>query len=931
MSNEQFFNKLAEKWSKDFCNLFNVDPNEKPKFFITVAFPYTNSPFHIGHGRTYVTADIYARYMRMKGHNVLFPLAFQFTGTPILSMSEAIKRGDKDIISEFIDIYGIPREKLEEFTDPLKLAEYFKNEMENTAKKLGLSIDWRREFTTVDKRFEKFIQWQFRKLKDKGYVSQSTEAVGFCPNDNFPVGMHDTKGDIEPEIVKQNVILFENNDYLFPVVTPRPETIFGATALMINPKATYIIVKKDSKKWILTDKAFSKLSYQMNLEKIGEIKLEDLLKIKVINPLTGEKLDIIPNKIVEPDVGTGIVMAVPSHEPLHYLALIESGIKPELKRIIYTSEYEDIPSVEVVSIAGTKTPAELKDYIESLYKIEYYKGYMANDLENLVPDFMKQYIKDEINGKPVKDAREKIIELLKKLGHYDNIYEISNGPIYCRCGTEIVVKMMQNQLFINYDDPNWKSLTLKSLDKIKIIPEDERKDLEKVIFSLNKRACSRSRGLGARLPWDNSQIVDSLSDSTIYTVFYTIAHKLPQDPEKLQDVFWNYVLLGEGDVNKISEELQLDKKILEDIKSEFEYWYPVDSRHSGRDLIRNHLPFYLYNHLAIFGEKYLPRSIIINGFVRVGGKKMSKSFGNVYPLFKAINEFGADPIRLALTVSSEISEDTDFSSYITNSISNQLKRIYDTIMFFSKMEVSNDIKDEDIWFSSILHYKIKEISSLMDNLEFRKAYNIILYEFYELLKEYLEFRKNPNKDILNKFIDSWIKLLSPGAPFISEELWHSRYSTFVSKESFPNASDFQLDKKILMSMEYIRYLIDYINKMESILNKKSEKIIFYVTRPEKIGYIRDVINAVRAHKELPESDYLIRIRNNLQQIPDLIKDLILEYDLDEFNTIVGNVNFLLNKLNVDEIRVYYSDDPEAPDIKGKKGIALPLMPSIVII
>jgi leucyl-tRNA synthetase len=931
MSSEEFFNKLAEKWSKDFCNLYNVEPNDRPKFFVTVAFPYTNSPFHIGHGRTYVTADIYARYMRMKGYNVLFPLAFQFTGTPILSISEAIKRGDKDILSEFINVYGIPREKLEEFTDPLKLAEYFKNEMENTAKKLGLSIDWRREFTTVDKRFEKFIQWQLRKLRDKGYISEYTDAVGFCPNDNFPVGMHDTKGDIEPEIVKQNVIILESDEYELPVATSRPETIFGTVALMINPESKYVIAKKDNKKWILTDKAFTKLSYQINLEKLGEIKIEDLLRIKVTNPITRKKLDIVPSKIVEPDVGTGIVMAVPSHEPLHYLALTESGVKFDLKRIIYTSEYEDIPSIEVISIAETKTPAELKDYIDTLYKIEYHKGYMANDLENLVPDFMKQYVKDEINGKPVKDAREKIIELFKKLGYYENIYEISNGPVYCRCGAEIVVKIIKNQLFINYNDPYWKSSTLKSLDKIKIIPEDERKDLEKVIFSLNKRACSRSRGLGARVPWDTSQIVDSLSDSTIYTVFYTIAHKLPQEPEKLQDSFWNYVLLGEGDPNKISEELQLDKKILEDIRNEFVYWYPVDSRHSGRDLIRNHLPYYLYNHLAIFGGKYLPRSIIINGFVRIGGKKMSKSFGNVYPLFKAVNEFGADPIRLALTISSEISEDSEFSSDILNSISNQLKKIYDTITLLSKMEVSNEIKDEDIWFSSILYYKVKEIYSLMDNLELRKAYNIILYEFYELLREYLELRKTPNKEILNKFIDSWIKFLSPGAPFISEELWHLRHSTFVSKELFPQENDFKLDKKILISIEYIRYLIETINKMENVLNKKSEKIIFYVTRPDKISYVRNVINAIRMHKELPDSDYLIRIRNNLQQIPDLIKDLIIENDIDEFNTIVNNINFLLDKLNVDEIRVYYSDDPEAPDIKGKKAIALPLMPSIVII
>jgi len=167
MDSAGFYNEIAKKWQGEWekANLFHADPSTIGKFFITVAFPYTNSPLHIGHGRTYVTADILARYYRMKGVNVLFPFAFQFTGTPILSISEAIRRGDKDIISDFRNLYNIPDEKINEFQDPFKLAEYFRNDMKRMAKALGLSVDWRREFTTVDPRFEKFVQWQFRNLR----------------------------------------------------------------------------------------------------------------------------------------------------------------------------------------------------------------------------------------------------------------------------------------------------------------------------------------------------------------------------------------------------------------------------------------------------------------------------------------------------------------------------------------------------------------------------------------------------------------------------------------------------------------------------------------------------------------------------------------------------------------------------------------------
>ena len=82
--------EVARKWQQRWLNdrVFEADPDpSRPKFFVTAAFPYPNSPLHMGHGRTYTIADVYARYMRMKGYNVLFPMGFHYTGTPILTMA----------------------------------------------------------------------------------------------------------------------------------------------------------------------------------------------------------------------------------------------------------------------------------------------------------------------------------------------------------------------------------------------------------------------------------------------------------------------------------------------------------------------------------------------------------------------------------------------------------------------------------------------------------------------------------------------------------------------------------------------------------------------------------------------------------------------------------------------------------------------------
>ena len=98
--------KWQNKWRKDKIFESNIDPKREKKY-ITAAFPYPNSPQHIGHARTYTTADIYARYLRLRGYNVLYPMAFHVTGTPILAMAKRIANKEKDVLEVFDKIYGI--------------------------------------------------------------------------------------------------------------------------------------------------------------------------------------------------------------------------------------------------------------------------------------------------------------------------------------------------------------------------------------------------------------------------------------------------------------------------------------------------------------------------------------------------------------------------------------------------------------------------------------------------------------------------------------------------------------------------------------------------------------------------------------------------------------------------------------------------------
>ncbi|MEM1859397.1 MAG: leucine--tRNA ligase, partial [Metallosphaera sp.] len=670
-----------------------------------------------------------------------------------------------------------------------------------------------------------------------------------------------------------------------------------------------------------------------------EVQGKDLIGLTVKNPISGKDVKVYGSKFVDAKMGTGSVMAVPAHEPLHYLGLSEVLSEVEVIPVISTEGYGDFPGPEVLALAGTKNPAELKDYIDTLYREEYYKGVMREDIVDLVPDYMRSIVKDRIAGKRVPEARRETVELLRSLGKHDLIYEISNGPIYCRCGAEIVVKVIRDQWYITYDNPLWKSWTMKALDRISIVPEEARKDMAKAIFSMKRRACSRSRGLGVKLPWDESQIIDSLSDSTIYTAFYTVAHKLSHDPSKLNDQFWDFVLLGNGDASEVSKVTGISVEELKDLRNEFSYWYPLDSRHSGRDLVQNHLPFLIYNHLAIFGESLLPRQIVVNGFVRVGGKKMSKSFRNIYPLYKAVEEYGVDPVRLALTISSELLEDTDFDVNTVKAVTDQLRRMYDLAVNLSKLRENESTGLPEKWLLSIIHYKVKEVSDLMNSLDLRKAFNIILYEYYEILRDYLSMVSNPNTSVLRKAIEIWARLISPGAPHIAEEIWHIFNEGFVSLTRYPVPEELEVDGQAVIQLEYIRHLINQVKEISSMANKQPEKLIIYVSNSDELGILRAVLRGLRERKNLRElssitgqrEEYLRSLVERVQSLPPILRELIVTYPLDEFKTITDNLNFLVRRLDVDEIQVYRSDEANAPDIKGKKSNALPLLPGIVII
>ncbi|HVB12774.1 MAG TPA: class I tRNA ligase family protein, partial [Nitrososphaerales archaeon] len=109
--------KWMERWEKQ--RVFESDPDPtREKKFVTFPFPYMNGPLHIGHAFTSVRVDVYARYKRMQGFDVLFPWAWHWTGQPIVAAAERLANGDKAMVKEFVEIDGISQRDLHKFYDP---------------------------------------------------------------------------------------------------------------------------------------------------------------------------------------------------------------------------------------------------------------------------------------------------------------------------------------------------------------------------------------------------------------------------------------------------------------------------------------------------------------------------------------------------------------------------------------------------------------------------------------------------------------------------------------------------------------------------------------------------------------------------------------------------------------------------------------------
>lgn len=795
--------KWQKFWKDNKCfeqegGKFNRDLG---KFFGTVAYPYANSALHIGHGRMNTAADIVMRYQRLLGKNVFFPMGFHISGTPVLAVADAIKRRDEKqiaitraAISEYIQDKAKQDELLQSFEDPFKIADFFSSLIEDTFHTIGLSIDWTKKFSTGDLGYQQFIEWQMRKLDTEAKILERGKyPILYSPADDNAVGEDDIKdGDTDKvTILEMSYILFpfalkegdaaagQEPEY-FAVASLRPDALFGATNLWIDPegevsRVQVTLCKTDSspgyvQTWLVGKLAVAKLQYQFDDVKVlSEHKGAEFVGRTLRTPLTNRDVPLTATSFLDPRHGTGLVYSSHAGSPHDFMALKEAQAEGRVIKdikVINTvktkdkkgkiTEYND--KVQKFKITKSTDP-KLEECKQEVYKEEHYGGVLDGDA---VGTFA---------GTPIKSVKDAVHKALVEAKLGGTLYETSRRAV-TRANDMVIVANLRGQWFLDYSSPEVKTKAKAVLDKMKYMPDHLKNSQQGQLDWVQKRPCARRRGIGTKLPQDPEWLVEPLSDSTIYQMYYPLAGYLNSGKIKVEHLnteLLDWVFLDRGDTPAF-----LDKALATEIKETCRYWGGIDLRYTAPTHMSNHLSFLIYHYALILPELFHPQCITIGGLLLRNGEKISKAKGNGIPLIQVRERFGADLYRLYIAVGTSFDAEFDFRESEIPQYRTKFETWKKIMRDVKGAQPLDSAKFEriDRWLVSRFYSRSLEFFKNMEEIRFRDAYVSMLFEFVKEINYHTrrtDFSRTTS--VMRTFFVDYLKLMAPAVPHICEELF----------------------------------------------------------------------------------------------------------------------------------------------------------------
>jgi leucyl-tRNA synthetase len=696
---------------------------DKDNFYFLVEFPYPSGNLHVGHWDRYAVTDILARYLRMKGKNVTYPIGF--------------------------DAFGLPAENAA-IKNNLQPADWTKKNVAYMTKQLrsiGASFDWSREVKTTDPAYYKWTQWIFLQLYKKGLAYRAKTLVNWCPKDKTVLaneqvndGKCDRCGtevvqrelsqwmfkitdyadrlidDLEkvdwPEVAKTAQInwigrsrgaeihfLLPNSEDTIKVFTTRADTLYGATYVVLAPE--HPLVEKLTK----NDRLDVVSRYLEEVRKKSELERTSLEKEKTgvfsgayaVNPVNGERIPVWIADYVLGHYGTGAVMAVPAHDERDFE---------------FAKKYE-LPVKAVVK------PTSEWDFEKAAFVED---GVLVDS--------------DDFTGYGSADAREEIVEKLaiKKLAHRKTNFKLHDWVLSRQRYWGVPIPMVHCKN-CGYQPVSEKDLPVE-LPKLEDYKpsSDGRSPLAKATTWL-KAKCPVCQKEGDR----ETDTMDTFVDSSWYFLRYA-------DPK--------------------------NKKVFAS-QEKMNSWLPVDMYVGGSEHNTMHLLYSRFFTKALYDLKLIdfdePFTVRRNGGFILGpnGQKMSKSKGNVIDPDEQVKKYGADAVRMYLAFMGPYELGGTWQLGGINGVSRFLNRVWN-IFAENKKSISKPSDSDKTALEIFLHRTIKKVGEDIENLRF----NTVVSDMMKLLNE-IENHTNKgfNFDLKNQKL--LLKLLAPVAPHLAEEIWMS--------------------------------------------------------------------------------------------------------------------------------------------------------------
>ena len=846
-----------DAWSRAGLASGQRSPSRR-KFYALSAYPGTSGFLHVGHIRGLLYTDAMHRYHRMLGEAVLFPFGIHASGLPAVTFAQRVQDRDPVTLRQLEDS-GVPSSEWARLEDPEAAARFLGESYRAVLRSVGILVDETTYLTTVDDDYHAFIRWQFRALERTQSLVRGTYTASVCPVCG-PVAVDPSETDLssggDAELLKFSTVPFGLDDgRVLLAATLRPETVYGVTNLWLAPGETLVVWHHGDRSFLVARPGGERLVEQHGGHLGHEVPGAELIGREVEVPFRGSKVPILESPLVSPSVGTGVVMSVPAHAPADAAALAELP-GPARARLETPPVLLEIPTgvsltaSEAQLVSGTGSPAEralhatgaktladtdaLEEATERLYRLEFSRGVMT-----VAP----------LAGVPVREARTKVVEALAREGPTFELQEFSK-PVICRNGHEVVIRKVPDQWFLAYGDPDWKERTRETISRLVTWPADYGKELPVILEWYGDRPCTRKgRWLGTPFPLDPTWVIEPIADSTFYPAYYIVRRFVSTGRlslSHLTDAFFDFVFLGEG-----AGEPTVDHALLNEVREEFLYWYPLDFNVGGKEHKRVHFPVFLYTHARLLPPELQPRGIYVHGWLtgpagkKVSKKEVSSKGGRIPPIGLALDTWGPDALRLVFAIVASPAQDFVWETAMADSASGRLADAERLVR--EAFGDSSGPPELEAWLRSAMHGAVRSARSAFDSTDLRGAAEAIYVQVPNLLRRYYA-RGGVPSEATSQVARAWVRMMSPLTPHLAEELGAGRFTGLVAVEPFPTPDEFPRSEAAEAAEAFLDRLEEDLRAVLRPAEERGEppveEAVFFIAEPWKASVdalMRDLV------------------------------------------------------------------------------------------